>query len=99
MYGKCEVLINKILLDRVLDIKHSNAFQDESLWEEDLIEQIKLTRLGEMVESLNKDELAALVLVALERYPELVYQILFEEYKKNKENKNDSNNRSRQGTV
>ena len=99
MYANNEVLINKVLLDRVLDIKHSNAFQDESLWEEDLIEQIKLTRLGEMAESLNQEEMAVLVLIALERYPEMVYQILFEEYKKNKESKNDSNNRSRQGTV
>lgn len=98
MYVNNNVLINQVLLDRVMQIKEKESFNRPSILE-DLVEQIKLTRLGEMAESLNKDELAVLVLVALERYPEMVYQILFEEYKKNKENKNDGNNRSRQGTV
>lgn len=87
MYVSNNVLINQVLLDRVIQIKQKESFNRSSILEEDLVEQIKLTRLGEMVESFNQEEMAVLVLVALERYPEMVYQILFEEYKKNKESK------------
>lgn len=95
MYGKNEVLINQVLLDRVLQIKHNSFLhEDYNEWKEELIEKIKLTRLGEMVESFNKDEIAVMVLIAIENYPEMVFQIMMEEYLTNKENKNDSNNRS-----
>lgn len=84
MYGKNDVLINHVLLERVMQIKHSNGLHDECFDIEDLIEQIKLTRLGEMAESLSKEEMAVLILVAVQNYPEMVYQILLEEYLINK---------------
>ena len=89
MYGRSEVLINQVLLDRVLDIKHNSFIHNDSydVWKEDLIEKIKLTRLGKMAESLSEDEAAVLVLIALENYPELVYTIMLEEFLINKERK------------
>ena len=85
MYGKSETLINHVLLDRVLKIKHENFLHDETLWQEKLIEEIKLTRLGEMAESLSEKEMAVMILIAVQNYPELVFQILAEEYLLNKE--------------
>ena len=82
MFVESDVLINKVLLDRVLRIKQ-NAFLHNGSFgaiEDELIEDIKLTRLGKMVESLTEDEMAVLVLVAVHRYPEMVFQVLSEEY-------------------
>lgn len=87
MYGRNNVLINHVLLDRVLQIKQNDFLHDDPLeiWEGDLIEQIKLTRLGEMAESLSKEEIIVLILTFVRNYPELVFQILAEEYLLNKE--------------
>lgn len=87
MCGKSEVIINHVLLERILEIKHSNYLHDESLCNEELIEQIKLTRLGEMAESLSKEEMATLVLIAVQNDPEMVFQILMQEYLINKDMK------------
>lgn len=94
MYGKSEVLVNQVLLDRVLQIKQ-NEFLNNNYeeWKEELIEKIKLTRLGEMVESFNKDEIAVVILVAIENYPEMVFQIMMEEYLLNKERMKSKNER------
>lgn len=93
MYGKSDVLINHVLLDRILEIKHNNCLHDEEFDVEDLIEEIKLTRLGEMAESLSKKEIAAIVLIAVENYPEMVFQIIMEEYLLNKERNEKRNER------
>ena len=92
MYAKSEVLINQVLLDRILQIKQKeflNGNYEE--WKEDLIEKIELTRLGKMAESLNEDELAVLVLIAVENNPELVFKIMLGEYLVNKERKKKKN--------
>lgn len=89
MLGKSNVLINHVLLERVLRIKESNALHDDSfkIWENELsnVEKIKLTRLAEMAESLSKEEIAVLVIIAAENYPEMVFQIMMEELLVNKE--------------
>lgn len=97
MYGKSEVLINQILLDRVIDIKQNKFMDADSYeeWKEELIEKIKLTRLGKMAESLNEDELAVLVLIAIDNDPELVFQIMLGEYLLNKERKKSKNDKQR----
>lgn len=92
MYGKSDVLINHVLLDRVLQIKENNFLHDDyEEWKEELIEEIKLTRLGEMAESLTEKELAVLVLIATENYPEMVFQIMMGEYLLNKERNKNKN--------
>ena len=94
MYQKNEVLINQVLLDRVLQIKQNEFINNNyEEWKEELIEKIKLTRLGEMVESFNKDEIAVVILVAIENYPEMVFQIMMEEYLLNKERMKSKNER------
>lgn len=77
-------------MDRILKIKHDNYLHDEEYDIEELIEQIKITRLADMVKSLSEKEIAAIVLVAIENYPEMVFQIVMEEYlfNKGKEKKN-----------
>ena len=85
MYGRSDVLINHVLLDRVLEIKQRLALHDGALDNEDLIEQIKLTRLAEMAESLSEEEVITIVLIATQNYPEIVLQILMEEILINKE--------------
>ena len=95
MYGKSDVLINRVLLDRILQIKQNNFLNRESIktLEDELLEEIKLTRLGEMAESLTEDEAIVLILIIIQNYPDLVFQILAEEYLLNKEraDKNDRN--------
>ena len=85
MYGKSDLLINHILLNRVLEIKHNNSLHNEEFDVEDLIEEIKLTRMGKMAESLSEKEMAVLILIAVQNYPEMVFQIMMEEYLLNKE--------------
>lgn len=93
MYGKSEVLVNQVLLDRILQIKQQKFLNGDSYeeWKEELIEKIKITRLAEMIESFNEEEIAALVLVGVEKYPETVFQIVLGEYLVNKERKQDKN--------
>lgn len=93
MYGRSEVLINQVLLDRIIEIKQNDFLNGDSYeeWKEELIEKIELTRLGKMAESLNEDELAVLVLIAVENNPELVFKIMLGEYLVNKERKEKKN--------
>lgn len=97
MIGKSDVLINHVLLDRILQIKESQYLHDDSfkIWEDELsdVQKIKLTRLGEMAESLSKEEIAVLVLIAVQNYPEMVFQIMMEEYLVNKEGNKRNENR------
>ena len=93
MYGRSDVLINHVLLDRVLEIKQRLALHDGALDNENLIEQIKLTRLAEMAESLSEEEVITIVLIATQNYPEIVLQILMEEILINKERTKKKNER------
>ena len=94
MYGKSNILIDQDLLDRIIEIKQNELNGDSyDEYKRDLIEDIKLTRLSKMVESLDEEEMTVLVLIALQKYPKLVYTILLEEYLLNKERKKDKNER------
>lgn len=92
MIGASDIYINHVLLDRVLQIKESESLHDESfkVWEKELspLQEVKLSQLGRMMESLSKEEIAVVALIAVQNYPEMVFQILMEEYLINKERKN-----------
>lgn len=91
MIGQSDIYINHVLLDRVLQIKESESLHDDSfkIWDRELspLEEIKLSKLGRMVETLSKEEIAVITLIAVQNYPEMVFQILMEEYLINKERK------------
>ena len=91
MIGASDIYINHVLLDRVLQIKESQSLHDDSfkVWEKELspLQEVKLSQLGRMVESLSKEEIAVVALIAVQNYPEMVFQILMEEYLINKERK------------
>ena len=91
MIGQSDIYINHVLLDRVLQIKESESLHDDSfkIWDRELspLEEIKLSKLGRMVETLSKEEIAVITLIAVQNYPEMVFQILMEEYLFNKERK------------
>ena len=94
-----EPIINHVLLERVLQIKESELLHDDSfkVWEDDIddVQKIKLTRLGKMAESMSKEEMAVLVLIAVQNYPEMVFQIMMEEYLINREGKGKRNEDSK----
>ena len=99
LYGK--PYITEDLLDVVVKTRKENeTLHDDSfkIWERELSinEQRDLSELGRQVEKYSKDYFAVIVYVAIQNYPEMVFQLLMEEYLKNKErNKNnDSNSRS-----
>lgn len=93
MTGRSDIYINHILLERVLQIKESELLHDDSfkVWNKELspLQEVKLSQLGRMMESLSKEEIAVVVLIAVQNYPEMVFQILMEEYLINKERKNE----------
>lgn len=96
MYGK--PYINQDLLDKVLFARNNDLLQDDSfkVWEKEELsagEKRWLSELGRQIENLTKDEFAVIIYVAIQNYPEMVFQLMMEEYINNKENKNDSNNR------
>ena len=98
MIGASDIYINHVLLDRVLQIKESESLHDESfkVWERELspLQEVKLSQLGRMMESLSKEEIAVVALIAVQNYPEMVFQILMEEYLINKERKNKKHENS-----
>lgn len=87
MYVNNNVLINQVLLDRVMQIKEKESINKPKILEDDLVEQIKLTRLGKMIETCTEEEMIVLILVAVKKYPGIVFDILREEYLVNKERK------------
>ncbi len=91
MIGQSDIYINHVLLERVLQIKESESLHDDSfkVWDKELspLQEVKLSQLGRMMESLSKEEIAVVVLIAVQNYPEMVFQILMEEYLINKERK------------
>lgn len=91
MYVNNEVIINQTLIERVLQIKENESINQTKILEDDLVEQIKLTRLSKMFETCSEEEIIVLVLIAVRKYPELVFQILGEEFTLNKERKKNAN--------
>ena len=95
LYGK--PYINQELLDKVLSTRNNDLLHDDSfkVWEkEDLSPGDKrwLSELGRQIENLTKDEFAVIVYVAIQNYPEMVFQLMMEEYLNNKEAKEDGKN-------
>ena len=91
-YGKA--YINEDLLDMVLKARKGNeVLKDDSfkVWErEDELtpaEKRYWSELGRSIEQFSKDEFAVVVYVAIQNYPEMVFQLLMEEYLVNKERK------------
>lgn len=94
LYGK--PYINQDLLDKVMSTRDNTLLHDDSfkVWEkEDLSPGDKrwLSELGRQIENLTKDEFAVITYVAIQNYPEMVFQLMMEEYLNNKEKRNDSN--------
>lgn len=88
-YGK--PYVNQELVDKVLKAReeeerlHDDTFK---IWEnEDQLAKEKRywSELGRSLENFSKEEFAVVVYVALQNYPEMVFQLLMEEYLTNKE--------------
>ena len=98
LYGK--PYINQELLDKVLSTRNNELLHDESfkVWEQDDLspgDKRWLSELGRQIENLTKDEFAVITYVAIQNYPEMVFQLMMEEYLKNKEaNENGKNQRN-----
>lgn len=90
--------INQKLIDRALEMRESELLHDDSfkIWEKGLEVQEKryLSELGRQIEKFSKEEIAIVVLVAVQNFPEMVFQILMEEYLDNKK-KGEKNNENR----
>ena len=81
-YG--EPYINKDLLEKVLKARENELLQDDSwkIWEKELNtnEQRYLSDLCRKLENFSKEELAVATIVAVKNFPEMVFQIMMEEY-------------------
>ena len=94
-YG--EPYITEDLLDMVVKVtdedEDNKLLHDDSfkIWEKKLSinEQRYLSEFGRQVEKYSKEEFAVLVYVAIMNYPEMVFQLMMEEYLSvvNEENK------------
>ena len=94
-YGKA--YINEDLIDAVLKARQENeALHDDSfkVWERDLTpaEKRYWSELGRSIEQFSKDEFAVVTYVAIQNYPEMVFQMMMEEYLVNKEAKSYGKN-------
>jgi len=99
-YGK--PYINEDLLKMVSKARTTEVLHDDSfkVWEKDdeeftVNEKRFLSELGRQIELYGRDEFAVLVYVAIQNWPEMVFQLMMEEYLSktvNKENKKDENN-------
>ena len=88
LYGK--PYINEDLLNIVIKSRHyedSEVLHDDSfkVWEKpqdelSVNEKRYLSELGRDIEKYTKDEFAVLVYVAIMNYPEMVFQLMMEEY-------------------
>jgi len=89
IYGKpyiTEDVLEAVVKARDDDILHDDSFK---IWERELSvnEQRYLSEFGRQVEKFTKEEFAVVVYVALMNYPEMIFQMMMEEYLKNKERK------------
>lgn len=94
-YGK--PYINEELLEQVLKAKENTRLHEDSwkIWEKDLDikEQRYLSQLCRSFENFTQEELAVATIVAVENFPEMVFQIMMEKYLSvvnNKEKKDGS---------
>ncbi len=89
IYGK--PYINEELIDQVLKARReSELLQDDTfkVWENDELTQEDKrywSELGRSIEKFTKEEFAVVTYVAIQNYPEMVFQMLMEEYLINKE--------------
>ena len=94
-YG--EPYINEDLLEQVLQARNSELLHDDSwkFWEKELSvsEQRYLSELCREFKKFTQEELAVATIVAVENFPEMVFQIIMEKYLSiiNKEKKDGSN--------
>ena len=81
-YG--EPYINQDLLEKVLKARKNELLQEDSwkIWEKDLNinEQRYLSDLCRKLENFSQEELAVATIVAVKNFPEMVFQIIMEEY-------------------
>ena len=96
LYGK--PYINQELLDKVLSARNNDLLHDNSfkMWEKEELsagEKRWLSELGRQIENLTKDEFAVIIYVAVQNYPEMVFQLMMEEYLNNKETNENGKNK------
>ena len=88
-YGK--PYINQDLVDKVLKARECEKLHEDDwkVWEnEDELstkEKRYWSELGRSLENFTQEEFAVVTYVALQNYPEMVFQIVLEEYLSNKE--------------
>lgn len=91
-YG--EPYINGDLLEKVVNVKNNTHLHDDSwkIWEKelDVNEQRYLSQFCRDLENFSQEELAIATIVAIKNFPEMVFQIVMEEYlsMKSEERKN-----------
>ena len=93
-YG--EPYINEDLLEKVLKARKNELLHEDSwkIWEKelDVNEQRYLSDLCRKIENFSQNELAVAIIIAVKNFPEMVFQIMMEEYLSViKEKKNGSN--------
>lgn len=91
--------INQDLVDRVLKAREDELLHEDSwkVWErEDLSDREKRywSELGRSIENFTEEEFAVVIYVALMNYPELVFQMVMEEYLINKERKTNEDSKN-----
>ena len=96
-YGK--PYINQELAEKVMKAREQELLHEDSwkVWEKDglsVSEKKYWSELGRSIEKFTQEEFAVVTLVAVKNFPEMVFQILMEEYlsvvnKEDKKNEND----------
>ena len=81
-YG--EPYINEDLLEQVLRAKENKLLHEDSwkIWEKelDINEQRYLSEMCREFKKFSQEELAVATIVAVENFPEMVFQIMMEKY-------------------
>ena len=81
-YG--EPYINGDLLEKVVTVKNNTRLHEDDwkIWEKelDVNEQRYLSQFCRDLENFSQEELAIATIVALKNFPEMVFQIVMEEY-------------------
>lgn len=89
IYGK--PYINEDLLEKVMKARTTDRLHDDSfkVWEHQdtfsAADKRWFSELGRSIERLSKEEAAIVVYTAIQNWPEMVFQLLLEEYLINKE--------------
>ena len=81
-YG--EPYINGDLLEEIINAKNNTRLHEDSwkIWEKelDVNEQRYLSQFYRSLENFTQEELAIATIVAIKNFPEMVFQIVMEEY-------------------